>query len=125
VYVFQVIEKAIIERKILSIQYQHTTDSKIVNHKIAPFDIGTTNPKYLYQHKDNVYVYCFDHYDDNGLLDPTIVHFDINNFLSIIETREFFDPIELTDKYKMKSKNHFDYRTYKFAIAHDRKWYNN
>jgi hypothetical protein len=124
-YVSQVIIKAIYETKILRIQYQHTTDSDIKIHNIAPFDIGTTNPKYLIKHKDYVYAYCYDHYNDNRLLDPKIIHFDINYFLSINETGETFDPIDLTDKYKMTSKNHYDYRYYKFAVAPDRKWYKN
>ena len=50
-----------------------------------------------------------------------MIAFNINNFISILETGEVFDPIELTNKHRAKTG--YDYRNCKFAIAPDRDWY--
>ncbi len=119
--VFNIIREAIVKKKILSITYQHVSDAEIVSHKIAPFDIGTTNPRTFERNKNNVYAYCYDHKDKNEFPDPKVIAFNINNFLSIKDTGELFDPVELTDKHKAKTG--YDYKSCKFAIVPERDWY--
>jgi len=119
--VVEIIKEAIIKRKILSITYKHVSDGEIVSHKIAPFDIGTTNPRTFERNKDNVYAYCYDHKDKDEFLDPKVIAFNINSFLSIKDTGEIFDPVELTDKHRTKTS--YDYRNCKFAIVPERDWY--
>lgn len=121
-YTFNIIKNAIIKKKILSIEYRHSLDEEIVLHKIATFDIGTTNPETYERNKDNVYAYCYDHKDDKGLLDPKVIAFNINNFISILDTGEIFEPNYLTAKHKEKTG--YDYTSCKFAVAPDRNWYN-
>ena len=119
--VFNIIRETIVKKKILSITYQHVSDAEIVSHKIAPFDIGTTNPRTFERNKNNVYAYCYDHKDKNEFPDPKVIAFNINNFLSIKDTDELFDPVELTDKHKAKTG--YDYKSCKFAIVPERDWY--
>lgn len=79
--------------KFYLLTYQHTSDKEIVSHKIAPFDIGTTNPETYERNKNNVYAYCYDHVDENGQIDPKVFAFNINIFILISENSQTFDPI--------------------------------
>ena len=119
--VVNIIKDAIVKKKILSITYQHVSDEEIVSHKMAPFDIGTTNPNTIEKNKNNLYAYCYNHKDKNELLDPKVIVFNINNFISISETGDVFDPIKLTNNHRAKTS--YDCRNCKFAIAPDRDWY--
>lgn len=119
--VLNIIKEAISDKKILSVVYQHVSDKKIVSHRIAPFDIGTTNPRTFEKNKNMLYAYCYDHKVNNELLDPKVIAFNVNNFISISETGKVFDPIELTDKHRAKTG--YDYRNCKFAIMPERDWY--
>ncbi len=119
--VARAILQAIYARQVLQVFYQHTTDKQIVQHKIAPFDIGTSNPKTASRNKDNVYAYCYDHLDRDGLPDPKVVAFNIDSFLEIRPTSEYFDPTDLARRHLERTG--FDYRSYRFAVAQDRDWF--
>ena len=121
--VVQKIEEAIVNRKILSVKYQHVSeDDDIVDRKMAPFDVGTTNPKKVESNKDNVYLFCYDHIDKKNDIKKPIVHaINIKHILSIEETGENFDENELAD---INLKNiGYDYREYNFVILPDRGWF--
>ena len=119
--IYDTVVKAIYGRSVLAITYQHTSDGEVVHHKIAPFDIGTTNPRTYEQNKDKIYAYCFDHLERNNIPDPKVIAFNMNNFVSIQSSGETFDPIDLTDKNKQKTG--YDYRNCNFAVAKGRNWY--
>ena len=127
--VISIIERTIENRTILLVRYQHTTDGEIVEHKIAPFDIGSSNPnpKIRERNSENLYAHSFTHRDKkNGLLDPMICSFNINNFLVVTLTDEKFDETELAIINYQKSiaqKRVFDYRTYTFAFLPNRNWF--
>lgn len=122
--VFQVVEKAIVERVVLDLTYQHTTDGEIVTHRIAPFDIGSTNPnpQIRERNKDNMYAYSYTHLNGNtNQPDPKVCAFNVNHCISLVATDETFDENELAKKH-LKSQN-FDYTDYPFAIVPNRDWF--
>lgn len=120
-----IIEKAIYNKTILEITYDHTTDDvRRYSRKMAPFDIGTTNPKTYEWNKDNLYVFCYEHIDEKtGYNKPQVHAISSLRIINVVETEEHFDPFELADINKKSSKNNYDYRTCKWAIAPDRGWY--
>lgn len=120
-----IVEKAIYNKTILEITYDHTTDDiRRFSRNIAPFDLGTSNPKYFERNKDNLYVFCYDHIDEKTNTKKPHVHaISSLHIINLKETDDHFDPVELTDINKKNSKYNYDYRTCKWAIAIDRKWY--
>lgn len=119
----KIVEKSIIERIILEITYDHTSDKpRSYSKRMAPFDFGTSNPKYYEKNKDNLYVFCFDHKDDITFLKIPHVHpISSLHIINILETDENFDPIEVTNIHFMNKK--YDYRMCKWAIVPERNWY--
>jgi hypothetical protein len=118
----KIIEDAIINRKVLLVQYQHADDKNIVLRKMAPFDIGNTNPKYSEAFKDNAYMFCYDHYDYRLQERRPIVHpIRIDLITSIKLNGQVFDEKELADIH-LKNTG-YDYRTSIFAILPDRNWF--
>lgn len=117
----QIIE-AIESRSILLIRYQHTSDGEVVDHRIAPFDIGTTNPKTQERNKDNVYAYSYTHLDSKtNLPSPKVCAFNIESFIDIRESGERFDENELARLNYLATK--YDYRTCEFNVAKNRGWF--
>lgn len=117
----QVIE-AIVSRSILLIRYQHTSDGETVRHKIAPFDIGTTNPKTQNRNKDNVYAYSYTHLDSiTNLPSPKVCAFNIDSFIEIEVLDETFDENELAKLNQLATK--YDYRACDFNVARNRNWF--
>ena len=117
-----VISDAILKRSVLNIKYQHTSDGEIVNHKLAPFDIGSTNPKTSQKNADMLYAYSYTHLNEKtNRLDPKVCAFNINNFIVIDVTEEVFDESELA-KLNLE-KTRYDYRACNFALVPDRKWF--
>lgn len=121
--VIRIIEDAIINKKILKVKYQHTSsDNEIITSIKAPFDLGTTNTKTYYRNKDNLYMFCFNHIDEKTKQKLPIVHpISSLHIMSIAETGQKFDPIELTDI--NKANNKYDYRTCKWSLIPNRNWY--
>lgn len=120
--VFQLVEKAISNREILSVTYQHKVDGEIVSHRIAPFDIGTTNPKTKDRFKDNLCAYSFTHLDEKtNRPDPKICVFNIQQFIGVEATGEVFDETDLASKNLRATK--YDYRTCSFALLPQRDWF--
>jgi hypothetical protein len=115
------IEKAIENRLVLSVIYQHTTDGERVVHKIAPFDIGSSNPQNRERFANNLYAYSFTHRNENNLPNPKVCAFNINNFLNIEETDEIFDETELA-KLNFQTTR-YDYRNCNFALLPNRNWF--
>lgn len=117
-----IIEAAILNREVLTVRYQHKDDKSVAERKMAPFDIGTTNPKYAEAHKDNAYMFCFDHRDEKTGISKPIVHpIKINLILEIVKTGEHFDENELADINLQNTG--YDYRTCNFALLPDRDWF--
>ncbi|HCA56436.1 MAG TPA: hypothetical protein DEP46_00480 [Blastocatellia bacterium] len=120
--VISVVREAIQDRLVLSVRYQHTDEKEIVEHKIAPFDIGSTNPKTERQTQNNLYAYSYTRISSNtNLPDPRVVAFNINNFLEIKPTGENFDEVELSKK--NFNVTGYDYRYCRFALLPNRDWY--
>lgn len=119
----RIIENAIRDRKILKVRYQHVgEDQDIVTRTKAPFDIGTTNPKTYERNKNNLYMFCYDHRDEEtGLSKPMVHPISILHVISISETGELFNPSELTDIHRRNTG--FNYRTWRWAVVPDRNWY--
>lgn len=118
----QLITEAIESRSILLIRYQHTSDGEVVDHRVAPFDIGTTNPKTQERNKNNVYAYSYTHLDSKtNLPSPKVCAFNIESFIDIRESGEKFDENELARLNQLATN--YDYRTYDFNVARNRGWF--
>jgi hypothetical protein len=122
----QLITEAIESRSILLIRYQHTGDGEVVDHRIAPFDIGTTNPKTQERNKDNVYAYSYSysytHLDSKtNLPSPKVCAFNIDSFIDIRDSGERFDENELARLNQLATN--YDYRTCEFNVAKTRRWF--
>jgi len=82
--VIQIVTNAITKRQVLLVTYQHTQDREVVSHRIAPFDIGSTNPRTRDRFRNNLYAYSFTHVDDKtGVPDPKVCAFNIEHFISM------------------------------------------
>jgi hypothetical protein len=115
------IEDAIYNKKILRIKYQNAKDEINVSLK-APFDIGTTTTENIDKFKNNLYAFCINHKDSKtGLLKPMVHPISALRILSIEDTGEIFDEEKLTTVNLINSK--YNYKTCKWAIAKDRKWF--
>ena len=113
---------AIRRKKILRIKYLCEKNGEIVEHKAAPMDYGTNNPKIRNINEDNLFIWCYDYVNDKtGKIEP-ILH-PIKDYLivSMEETEIKFNENELTDK--IMQKTGLDYRTQGFAFLPDRKWF--
>ncbi len=123
--VLDIIEPAIIEKKILRVKYCHKDD--LTHPKIslkAPFDLGTSNPAYYERNKNNLYMFCYGHINDKTNMKEPIVHaISAEHIISIEDTGETFKPVELTDINRRNSKGNYDYRKCNWAIAKNRNWY--
>lgn len=120
--VISIVSEAIENREILLIEYQHTADGEIVNHKIAPFDFGTTNPKTYERNKDNVYAYSYTHIDKKtNRADPKVCPFNVNNFIKMTSTDGTFNENELSRLNQQQT--HYDYKTCNFALLPNRNWF--
>lgn len=109
-------------RKILEVEYQHIKDGEVVFHRIAPFDIGSTNPKTAQRYTDTLWAYSFTHEDKKtGNLAPRVCGFDINSFISIDILEETFDALGLA-KLNLAATG-YDYRGCSFAIESERDWF--
>ncbi len=118
----QLITEAIDSRSILLIRYQHTSDGEVVDHRVAPFDIGTTNPKTQERNKNNVYAYSYTHLDSKtNLPSPKVCAFNIESFIDIRESGERFDENELARLNQLATS--YDYRTCNFNVAKNRGWF--
>lgn len=116
------ITEAIESRSILFIKYCHTSDGEVVDHKIAPFDIGTTNPKTQERNRDNLYAYSYTHKDSKtNLSNPKVCAFNIDSFVEIQDSGEKFDENELARLNQIATK--YDYRTCDFNVAKNRGWF--
>lgn len=118
------VSEAILSKNILMVQYQHTSDGEIVSHKLAPFDIGSTNPNPKIQNAnaEKMYAYSYTHLDKNNKPDPKVCAFNINNFIRIDSTDETFDETDLAMKNLQTTR--YDYRGCSFAIHPNRDWFN-
>lgn len=117
------IVKAILDREILEIEYEHTVDQEVVKHRIAPFDIGSTNPDTAERFQNNVYAYSFTHVNSKTMLsDPKVCAFHIEHFIAVRPTGAFFDESELARLNLAATR--YDYRVCKFNVARERRWFN-
>lgn len=118
----QLISKAISERQILDVEYCHVDDGELVRHTLAPFDIGSTNPKTQKRYTETLFAYCYTHNNKKtNQRDPRVLSFNINNFANIVSTGEMFDENELANAHKLATR--YDYRTCKFALLPNRDWF--
>jgi hypothetical protein len=118
----QLITEAIESRSILLIRYQHTSDGEVVDHRVAPFDIGTTNPKTQERNKNNVYAYSYTHLDSKtNLPSPKVCAFNIESFIDIRESGERFDENEVARLNQLTTN--YDYRICDFNVAKNRGWF--
>jgi hypothetical protein len=118
-----IIEEAILEKKILIVTYHRVNDT--ITNRIrtkAPFDLGTTNPKYYERNKNNLYMFCYEHVDEKtGYKKPMVHGISALHILDIKDSGKNFDPIELS-KIHYNNTN-YDYRTCNFALVPNRNWY--
>jgi len=122
--VVETVKKAITDRLVLELIYQRTSDAEVVTHRIAPFDIGSTNPdpKKRNQNQDNLYAYSYTHVDGKtNRPAPKVCPFNIGHCISLTLTRETFDESELARKNCDATR--FDYRVYRFALLPHRHWF--
>ena len=120
--VIDIVSDAIKHRHILSVRYQHTEDQMVVVHRLAPFDIGSTNPKNIQRFADNLYAYSFTRIDrKTNVPDPRVATFNINFFIEMAPTGETFDETDLCLKNLHATK--YDYRTCQFALLPNRSWF--
>lgn len=120
--VFSIVSDAIVARRILEAEYQHVDDGEIVRHLLAPFDIGSINPKTRERYSETLFAFSYTHIDKKTLLsDPRICSFNINNFTKLISLDEMFDEVDLAKIHKNKSG--YDYQYCRFALLSEREWF--
>lgn len=120
--IVEIVSEAIQQRQILQATYQHVDDEEEVRHRLAPFDIGSSNPKTASRFQDNVYAYAYTHRSkESNLLAPRVCAFNIHHFISLFPTGETFDETEVAKLHQQVDR--FDYRTYKFALSPGRNWF--
>lgn len=122
--VSRTVEDAIAGRKVLTVRYQHKEDGEVVAHRIAPFDIGSTNPnpKIRERSRNNLYAYSFTHLDDKtNRPDPKVCAFNIERFIQMEATGDSFDEADLAIK-NLRATG-YDYRNCRFAILPNRNWF--
>lgn len=120
--VISLVAESIKERHILQVIYRHTSDGERVTHNIAPFDIGSTNPRTRARYEETLWAYSYTHIDDKtSRLDPKVCAFNINNFISIDSTGEKFDENDLARRNHLRTG--YDYRGCNFALMPDRDWF--
>lgn len=115
---------AIRDRTILEIKYSHVEDDEIVVHRVAPFDVGSTNPnpKIRERNGETVYAYSYTHIDDKtNQPDPKVTGFNGRRFIDIRNTGQTFDETELAILNFQSTK--YDYRTCNFALLANRDWF--
>lgn len=118
----QIIIEAIRAKKTLKVTYRHTGDGATVTRTKAPFDIGTTNAATYHKYRDCSFMFCFDHRDEATRMPKPMVHaINITRIVSIEDTGNNFDPVELTDVNKRNTG--YDYRSCRWAVVQDRNWY--
>lgn len=116
------VSDAILKRAILEVRYEHTSDQLTVDHRIAPFDIGTTTLKNIERFANNLYAYSYTRIDrKTNRPDPRIVTFNINNFIKMTSTDDVFDETDLAIRHFGVSR--YDYRNCNFALVPNRKWF--
>lgn len=99
----------------------HVDGEEAVDHRLAPFDIGSTNPATSLKNANMLYAYLYTHKNKQGLPSPRVLGLDVRRFISIEPTGEEFDPVELTDLHLKVAS--YDYRDCKFAVLPNRDWY--
>lgn len=117
-----IIEEAIYLKKLIEIEY-YTKGNPILKKRIkAPFDLGTSNPKYYEKNKNQLYLFCFDHKDEKtGLTKPFVHGHDAFGVLKLKILDECFNPEELR---LINIRNaHYDYKLCNWAIAKNRNWF--
>lgn len=120
--VINIVSEAITNRRVLAVRYQHTDDKMVVVHRLAPFDIGTTNPKNIQRFADNLYAYSYTRIDrKTNIADPRVATFNINFFIEMTPTGEIFDETDLSLKNLHATK--YDYRSCHFALLPTRNWF--
>ncbi len=120
--VVEMVTRAIVKREVLLARYQHTDGSEVATHRIAPFDIGSANPRNRERFRDRLYAYSFTHRDDKtGAADPRVCTFDVGHFLSMAPSGETFDEADLAARNSQATG--YDYRTCRFALLPDRHWF--
>lgn len=122
--VIEIVSNSIATRAVLAVRYQHTTDGEIVNHTLAPFDIGSSNPQNVQKFANNLYAYSYTRISEKtNLPDPKVVTFNINNFILMQPNGETFDETDLCIKNMNANPRRFDYRSYRFALLPERDWF--
>jgi hypothetical protein len=120
--VFDIVSSAIDNRQILAVTYSHTDGTEIVEHELAPFDIGSTNPKTHTQFVDALWAYSYTHLDGKtGRRDPKVCRFDVKRFIAMEPTGVSFDEIELAELNKRATR--YDYRECQFCLLPNRDWF--
>ena len=120
--VVSLVSAAIEGRIILDVVYQHTTDMEVVRHRLAPFDIGSTNVTTARRYVDTLWAYSYTHVNNKTRKpDPRICSFDIRSFVTINETSDRFDEIETARLNQIKTG--YDYRGCSFALLPKRDWF--
>ena len=122
--VVEIVSEAVLRRAVLAVKYQHTRDGEVVDHVIAPFDIGSSNPHNAQKFSNNLYAYSYTRISEKtGLSDPKVVTFSISHFIQMQPNDETFDETDLCIKNMEASPRRFDYRTYRFALLPERDWF--
>jgi hypothetical protein len=117
----RIILEGISERKILLLTFMRVNEDEAVDHRIAPFDIGTTTPETMEKNRHNMYGYAYDHKSKKGLAAPRVLPFDLRRFVALEMTDEVFDPMTLIERHRVATT--YDYRTCTFAVLPDRGWF--
>ena len=119
--VTEIVRVAIDKRIVLDVTYHHTDGTEVVTHRLAPFDIGTTNPERVRQFVDSLWAYTYTHKDKQGNPSPKVCRFDVKNFSRMDFSDDCFDETDLTDRNLIATN--YDYRKCNFALLPDRHWY--
>lgn len=117
----KIVEDAITNRKILNMVYKHSSDGEIVDHVIAPLDIGTTSPATRKRFENTLFAYSYTHLNKEGKPDPRQCPFNIAGIIELEDSGKTFNPVQITDLNKRATG--YDYRNCEFAVLPNRDWY--
>lgn len=115
-------EQAIKERRQIEIDYEHVDGTERRKRVVAPFDIGTRDPRMADNFKDNLYAFSADHVNkDNDRPEPQVCVFAIAYVHSARLLDSPFDPEEC----RRTSLKHdsFDWGKRDFNLVPDRDWF--
>jgi hypothetical protein len=116
------VEQAVRERRYIEIDYEHPDGTERRVRTVAPFDVGTADPEFRENFKDNLYAFSPDHTNrDTGKPEPQVMVFAIGKIHSARLLDATFDPEQL--RAIGQEHDDLDWAERPFNLVPDRGWF--